>query len=61
MLMMKKLIFDESGQGLTEYGLVLGIISIGAITLIGTLREDIILLFSKATGIVTKNNELTSP
>jgi pilus assembly protein Flp/PilA len=37
----KNLIADEKGQGMTEYGLVLGVIGIGAIVALVALRDQI--------------------
>jgi pilus assembly protein Flp/PilA len=37
----KNLIKDEKGQGMTEYGLVLGAIAIGAIAVLVALRGQI--------------------
>jgi pilus assembly protein Flp/PilA len=39
--MVKNLVKDERGQGMTEYGLVLGVIGIGAIVALVALREQI--------------------
>ena len=37
----KSLFVEEEGQGMTEYGLVLGIIAIGAIVALIALRDQI--------------------
>lgn len=37
----KNIISDEKGQGMTEYGLILGVIGIGAIAAIVALRDQI--------------------
>jgi len=39
--MVKNFINDEKGQGMTEYGLVLGVIGIGAIVALVALRTQI--------------------
>lgn len=39
--MMKNLVADEKGQGMTEYGLVLGVVGIGAIVALIALRDQI--------------------
>jgi len=39
--MVKNLINDEKGQGMTEYGLVLGVVGIGAIVALVALRDQI--------------------
>lgn len=38
---MKSLFVEEQGQGMTEYGLVLGIIAIGAVVALIALRTQI--------------------
>jgi len=38
---LKNLIFDESGQGMVEYGLVLGVLATGAILFILALRYSV--------------------
>lgn len=37
----KNIVVEESGQGMTEYGLVLGVIGIGAIVALVALRDQI--------------------
>ncbi|WP_017754552.1 Flp family type IVb pilin [Calidifontibacillus oryziterrae] len=44
----RKLLTEEQGQGTTEYGLILGIISIAVIGLLGALSTTIIEMFQKA-------------
>ena len=46
----KNLFVGEEGQGMTEYGLVLGAIAIGAVVALVALRTQITNLFN---GIVT--------
>ncbi len=41
------LIKDESGQALSEYGLVLAIVVIAAIVVLTTLKDKVIALFNK--------------
>ncbi|MFZ3589152.1 Flp family type IVb pilin [Bacillus sp. DJP31] len=43
---------DEQGQGMTEYGLVLGIIAVAVITTISVLSEYMITLFEKVEATV---------
>ena len=47
--LVKSLIVEEEGQGMTEYALVLGVIAIGAIALISAFRTQVGLLWSKVT------------
>ncbi|WP_199617149.1 Flp family type IVb pilin [Paenibacillus alkalitolerans] len=44
----KDLVRDEQGQGLTEYGLVLGVIAIAVIGVIALLRDEIVNLYEEA-------------
>jgi pilus assembly protein Flp/PilA len=39
--MVKNLVSDERGQGMTEYGLVLGVIGVGAVAALVALRGQI--------------------
>ncbi|WP_461205474.1 Flp family type IVb pilin [Clostridium sp. DL1XJH146] len=41
LMKMKNLFVDEHGQGMTEYGLVLGIVAIGIIAVLVLLRTQI--------------------
>ncbi len=43
----KSLIVEEEGQGITEYGLALGIITIAVVGIIATMRSNITVLFNK--------------
>ena len=47
--LVKSLIVEEEGQGMTEYALVLGVIAIGAIALISAFRTQVGLLWEKVT------------
>jgi pilus assembly protein Flp/PilA len=44
---MKSLIVEEEGQGMTEYGLALGVITIAVIGIIAVMRLNIVTLFNK--------------
>jgi pilus assembly protein Flp/PilA len=44
---MKSLIVEEEGQGITEYGLALGVITIAVIGIIAVMRSNIVTLFNK--------------
>jgi pilus assembly protein Flp/PilA len=48
----KRLVKDEQGQGMTEYGLVLGLIAIAVVGILVTLRDQIVSLFTKASTTV---------
>jgi pilus assembly protein Flp/PilA len=45
---LKGLLNEEAGQGMTEYGLVLGLIAVAVVTTLVALRGQIINLFKNA-------------
>jgi pilus assembly protein Flp/PilA len=49
---------DEQGQGLTEYALLIALVSLGLITLLGLYRNAIGNVFRNAATVITNN---TSP
>ncbi|WML43329.1 Flp family type IVb pilin [Neobacillus sp. PS3-40] len=54
--MMKKikaLFTEEQGQGMTEYGLVLGIIAVAVVGVLALLRTQIMDMFTSVTDAVT--------
>ncbi len=44
---------DESGQGLVEYALIMGLIVFAAITTLGGLAQEVNVAFSKITSTLT--------
>lgn len=50
---MKALLVEEQGQGMTEYGLVLGIIAVAVVTALVTLRGQIVGMFTEVVNTVT--------
>ncbi|GAA0340469.1 hypothetical protein GCM10008967_33540 [Bacillus carboniphilus] len=58
--MLKKLWLEETGQGMTEYGLVLGIIAVAALASILTLQEEIAEMINRAVSIVSQGNDAAS-
>jgi pilus assembly protein Flp/PilA len=44
---MKSLIVEEEGQGMTEYGLALGVITIAVVGIIAVMKSNIVTLFNK--------------
>jgi len=52
---MKNLFVEEKGQGMTEYGLVLGIIAVGAIVALVALRDQISTLVNTIKTKLTDN------
>ncbi|WP_409274341.1 Flp family type IVb pilin [Neobacillus sp. SCS-31] len=53
---MKALLTEEQGQGMTEYGLVLGVIAIGVVAILIGFKEKIIAIF---TGVATEVEKVT--
>ncbi|NKE08061.1 MULTISPECIES: Flp family type IVb pilin [Mesobacillus] len=57
---MKALFTEEQGQGMTEYGLVLGVIAVAVVGALVTLRGEIVEMFQNVvtavTGAETGNN-----
>ncbi len=51
----KNLVADEKGQGMTEYGLVLGIVGIGAIVALVALRDQIATLLQNIKSKIFDN------
>jgi pilus assembly protein Flp/PilA len=48
----RNLLVAEEGQGMTEYGLVLGVIAIAVVGILVTMRGKITTLFTKADGLL---------
>jgi pilus assembly protein Flp/PilA len=48
----KSLLKEEQGQGMTEYGLVLGLIAVGVVAILVTMRTQIIALFQRASDAI---------
>jgi len=48
--LVNRIIKEESGQGMTEYGMVLGFIAVAAIAVMAVFRTQITALFTDATG-----------
>lgn len=54
---MKALFTEEQGQGMTEYGLVLGIIAVAVVGVLATLREEILDMFNGVADAVTNRDD----
>lgn len=54
---LKGLVVEEQGQGMTEYGLVLGIIAVAVVGLLATLRTEIIDMFQNVVDLVTNRED----
>jgi pilus assembly protein Flp/PilA len=53
---------EEAGQGMTEYGLVLGLIAVAVVATLVTLRGYIVDLFTKAgTTVKSGVDGMTNP
>lgn len=50
---MKTLLVEEQGQGMTEYGLVLGIIAVAVVGILATLRTEIVEMFTNVKTALT--------
>ncbi|MHB1125755.1 MAG: Flp family type IVb pilin [Bacillota bacterium] len=46
----KKLWKEEAGQGMTEYGLILGIIAIAVIAVLTLMKDQLVAVFTNITG-----------
>lgn len=49
----KGLLAEEQGQGMTEYGLVLGVIAVGVVAILFALKNNITTLFNKVNNDVS--------
>ncbi|RSK26369.1 Flp family type IVb pilin [Bacillus sp. HMF5848] len=52
---LKGLVVEEQGQGMTEYGLVLGVIAVGVVAILATLRTQIEAMFNNVVNTITGN------
>lgn len=50
---LKGLVVEEQGQGMTEYGLVLGLIAVAAVAALALLRTEIVTMFNEVVTLVT--------
>ncbi|WP_221452616.1 Flp family type IVb pilin [Salirhabdus euzebyi] len=53
---LKGLLKEEQGQGMTEYGLVLGVIAVGIVAVLALLRDEIITMFNDVVGNITNRD-----
>lgn len=47
--MLKKLWNEETGQGMTEYGLIIGVVSVLLITVLVAFKDKLVQIFQKIT------------
>lgn len=40
---------DETGQGMTEYGLIIALVAIAVIAALGLMKDQIVAVFTKST------------
>lgn len=45
-----RVIKDERGQGMVEYGLIIALVAIGVIAVLGTLGDELVEVFNRITG-----------
>lgn len=57
---MKDWLYDESGQGMVEYGLILALVAIVAVTTLSKLGEKVVAIFKKADGGLGKGLKETN-
>ncbi|MFE8699619.1 Flp family type IVb pilin [Cytobacillus sp. FJAT-54145] len=54
---LKGLVVEEQGQGMTEYGLVLGVIAVGVVATLVLLKEQIQAMFDEVlTSVSTRDD-----
>lgn len=58
---MKALFVEEQGQGMTEYGLVLGVIAVAVVGILFALRGQIETMFQTVLDSVTNRNTPPTP
>jgi pilus assembly protein Flp/PilA len=58
---MKALLVEEQGQGMTEYGLVLGIIAVAVVGILAALRGEIVAMFKEVQSVVSGADTGDSP
>jgi pilus assembly protein Flp/PilA len=56
--MLKRLWHDESGQGLTEYALLIALVSLGLILLLGSYRNALGNVFRNARNTLQNNSTI---
>lgn len=50
---LSRILFDEQGQGMTEYALILALIAIAAITVLGLMGDQITARFQEVVNTLT--------
>lgn len=52
--MLRRLIHDEDGQSLVEYGLILGLISVALIAVLGTMKANLLNIYMEVSSQIRK-------
>lgn len=58
---LRGLIMEEEGQGMTEYGLVLGLIAVAVVGVLVAFRTQVIAIFQDAVDVLTNRPSVTEP
>lgn len=53
-LLAKRLLLEESGQGMAEYGLILALVALGLIIALGAMKDGIANTFQKTANELNK-------
>ncbi len=56
---LRGLVTEEKGQGMTEYGLVLGIIAVAVVAVLVAFKDEIVEIFNDALAVVQGRNTTT--
>ncbi len=59
--LMKALFAEEEGQGMTEYGLILGLIAIAAVVALGLVGDELVTTFKDIVSKLSGGSTDTPP
>ncbi|KKB33102.1 Flp family type IVb pilin [Bacillus thermotolerans] len=59
--LMKALFVEEEGQGMTEYGLILGLIAIAAVAALGLVGDELVTTFKDIVSKLSGGSTDTTP
>ncbi|MBO8172212.1 MAG: Flp family type IVb pilin [Bacillaceae bacterium] len=57
---LKRLLVEEEGQGLSEYGLIIGLVALAVIALLATLGDQLKNIFNSIINTLSNNGISTS-